>query len=116
MSDPNIEIDLDELLKDVTVPSTGTTQGASAPRTPDFSILDDIPVNTSSFNVPTAPDISALDDILMLSKHKESVGEKEREAHEVDLTLKEFADIKDFFAEKPHSFFDSADFYKKSFI
>lgn len=114
MSDPNIEIDLDELLKDVTVPSADGTQGATPPppRTPNFSILDDIPVNTSTHNT-VVPDISAFDDILMLSKHKETIGEKEREAYEVDLTLKEFPDVKAFFNDNAHHLFDTADFYKK---
>ena len=105
MSDPNIEIDLDELLKDVAIPAGQANSGSSI----------DLPLPSISPSAPYAsPEgLSSLDDILMLSQHKETIGEKEREAFEVDLTLKEFPEVTKFFAETGHKLFDSTNFYKK---
>lgn len=109
MSDPNIEIDLEELLRGVTPPQT----------TNDTSLLDsltaDLP-STRPSNIAVesyTPSVPALDDVLMLSKHRETVGEKARDPSEVDLTLKEYPEVKKFFNDTPHTFFDTTDFYKK---
>jgi len=100
VSDSNIEIDLDELLKDVSVPQDVASSSSVLSTGGDFSVANTV-------------DMSAFDDILMLSKHKESIGEKERESWEVDLTLKSFPEVKDFFSEKSHRLFDGTDFYQK---
>jgi len=120
VSDPNFEINLDELLKDVTVPTgtqpTGATLtgvGSDFPKSPDFPLSPSLPTDLPSASPSLSPDLSSLDDILMLSKHKASVGEKERDASEVDLTVKEFPDVKKFFEDTGHKLFDSAAFYKK---
>ena len=113
MSDTDFEINLDDLLKDVTIQSGG--KGSSnLPASPDFPTSPDLSTDLSSFSANSAsPDLSDLDDILMLSHHKESVGEKERDASEVDLTMKEFPDVKKFFEDEGHKLFDTAEFYKK---
>ncbi|MGP1438721.1 MAG: hypothetical protein ACTTKH_06590 [Treponema sp.] len=49
----------------------------------------------------------------MLSKHRETVGEKARDPSEVDLTLKEFPEVKKFFSDNGHKLFDTTAFYKK---
>ena len=90
MSDPNIEIDLEELLRGVTPPQT----------TNDTSLLDELTADlpsTRSNNIAFesySPNVPALDDVLMLSKHRETIGEKARDPSEVDLTLKEFPEVK----------------------
>ena len=114
MSDPNIEIDLEELLRGVTPPQN----------TDVAPLLDSLPTDITqsqsslevasqvSFDVPS-PNVPDLDDILMLSKHRETIGEKARDPSEVDLTLKEFPEVKKFFKDSPHHLFDTTDFYKK---
>ena len=92
MSDQNIEINLDELLKNVTIPTGNKEQQNDALDLPNVSVNpnNNISLDIPPLDFPKTNDISSLDDILMLSKHKEGIGKKERDASEVDLTLKEF--------------------------
>ena len=109
MSDPTIEIDLEELLRGVTPPQNSDASSLLE------ELVADLPISSSA-RVPiehSTPNVPDLDDILMLSKHRETIGEKARDPSEVDLTLKEFPEVKKFFNDKPHNLFDTADFYKK---
>lgn len=49
----------------------------------------------------------------MFSKSREAIGEKARDPSEVDLSETSFPKVTKTYAEHGHSFFDSADFYKK---
>jgi len=109
VSDPTIEIDLEELLRGVTPPQNSDASSLLE------ELVADLPISSSA-RVPiehSTPNVPDLDDILMLSKHRETIGEKARDPSEVDLTLKEFPEVKKFFNDKPHNLFDTADFYKK---
>ncbi len=88
--DLTTEIDLDDLLKDVVVPSDSDLEFDEFPK-----------VKVGGINQAT-----------MLSKAPEAVGDKRRDASEVDLTLTGFETVEKFFSDKPHSLFDSAEFYK----
>ncbi len=115
MSDQNIEINLDELLKNVTIPTGNKEQQNDSLDLPNVSVNpnNNISLDIPPLDFPKTNDISSLDDILMLSKHKEGIGKKERDASEVDLTLKEFPEVKKFFEDSPHHLFDTTNFYKK---
>ena len=77
---------------------------------PDLAaLLEDIPV------APSAPSLDLFDDLgddILLSTAPEASGSSERTASRVDLTVKEFPKIEHFYNDTPHTYFDSADFYK----
>ncbi len=108
--DSTTDIDLDELLKDVTVPDSSkksNNSSSSSSNVANFDILD-IPV----VNTPEVPTGVGFHKDVMLSKAPEAIGERRRDASEVDLTLTEFEKVDKFYNEKPHTLFDSANFYK----
>ncbi|MGP1576136.1 MAG: hypothetical protein ACTTH7_01360 [Treponema sp.] len=78
---------------------------------PDLAaLLEDIPVAPSKTPLDLFPDIG---DDIMLSSSPEASGGEERDASRVDLTVKEFPKIEQFYSDIPHTYFDSTDFYKK---
>ena len=80
---------------------------------PDLAaLLEDIPVAPSA---PASP-LDLFDDInddILLSASPQASGSLEPSPARVDLTVKAFPKIERFYNEKPHTYFDSADFYKK---
>ena len=80
---------------------------------PDLAaLLEDIPVAPST---PASP-LDLFDDIsddILLSASPQASGSLEPSPARVDLTVKAFPKIERFYNEKPHTYFDSADFYKK---
>ena len=80
---------------------------------PDLAaLLEDIPVAPSA---PASP-LDLFDDInddILLSASPQASGSLEPSPARVDLTVKAFPKIEHFYNEKPHTYFDSADFYKK---
>ena len=103
--DSTTEIDLDELLKDVVMPSgSDTSQSPPAPGGFDFDINQANPF----------PDIKTggLSKETMFSMAPEARGEKKRDPSEPDLTLTHFEKVEKFFADTPHKLFDTAEFYK----
>ena len=99
------EIDLDELLKDVTVTSYDEIP---ANNTPQNVVLDMEPEEVSISPVKE----SALSNATMFSKAPEASGGKLRDASEVDLSLTHFEKVEKFFSDTPHNLFDSSEFYK----
>ena len=99
------EIDLDELLKDVTVTSYDEIP---ANNTPQNVVLDMEPEEVS---IPPVKE-SALSNATMFSKAPEASGGKLRDASEVDLSLTHFEKVEKFFSDTPHNLFDSSEFYK----
>lgn len=79
---------------------------------PDLAaLLEDIPV------APSAPSLDLLDDMggdeVLFATAPEASGSAERTASRVDLTVKEFPKVERFYNDTPHTYFDSADFYKR---
>ena len=78
---------------------------------PDLAaLLEDIPV------APSAPSLDLFDDIgndTHLSASPEASGSQEPSPARVDLTVKAITKIEQFYNKTPHTYFDSADFYKK---
>ncbi|TYT78855.1 hypothetical protein [Treponema phagedenis] len=71
---------------------------------PDLlALLDDVPPVMSG----------GLNDIPMLSQSREASGLAAKDASEVDLTEAGFPEIKEFSNKKPHTLFDTAEFYKQ---
>ncbi|AGT43629.1 hypothetical protein TPE_1133 [Treponema pedis str. T A4] len=106
LMDSTTEIDLDELLKDVVVPAKGGTGSASMPDSQNFSFNDD--------SKTVFPEIKTggISKDTMFSNAPEAIGERRRDASEVDLALTGFEKIEKFYEDKPHTLFDSSEFYK----
>ncbi len=106
--DSTTEIDLDELLKDVVMPTSGDDDEgfAAKPLSVPFTFDDDPQT--------VFPDIKAggINRDTMFSKAPEAIGERRRDASEVDLTLTAFEKVEKFYEDTPHTLFDSTDFYK----
>lgn len=78
---------------------------------PDLAaLLEDIPV------APSSPSLDLFDDIgddILLSTAPEASGGLEPDPSRVDLTVKTFPKVERFYNDTPHTYFDSADFYKR---
>lgn len=78
---------------------------------PDLAaLLEDIPV------APSKPALDLFDDIsddILLSASPQASGSWEPDPSRVDLTVKAFPKVEHFYHDTPHSYFDSADFYKR---
>ncbi|EMB44564.1 hypothetical protein [Treponema denticola] len=103
--DSTTEIDLDELLKDVVMPS-----GDTSVQPPPVSSGFDFDVGQRA----PFPDIKAggLSRDTMFSMAPEARGEEKRDPSEPDLTLTHFEKVEKFFSDTPHTLFDTAEFYK----
>jgi hypothetical protein len=103
--DSTTEIDLDELLKDVVMPS-----GDTSVQPPPVSSGFDFDVGQRA----PFPDIKAggLSRDTMFSMAPEARGEAKRDPSEPDLTLTHFEKVEKFFSDTPHTLFDTAEFYK----
>lgn len=103
--DSTTEIDLDELLKDVVMPS-----GDTSVQPPPVSSGFDFDVGQRA----PFPDIKAggLSRDTMFSMAPEARGEEKRDPSQPDLTLTHFEKVEKFFSDTPHTLFDTAEFYK----
>lgn len=103
--DSTTEIDLDELLKDVVMPS-----GDTSVQPPPVSSGFDFDVGQRA----PFPDIKTggLSKDTMFSMAPEARGEAKRDPSEPDLTLTHFEKVEKFFSDTPHTLFDTAEFYK----
>lgn len=102
----DVEIDLDELLKDVAVPSAADIPAGNTPSIPQDFPLDFEP------DAPISMGGGALSGATMFSKAPEASGGRLRDASEVDLSLTHFEKVEKFFSDTPHHLFDSSEFYK----
>lgn len=103
--DSTTEIDLDELLKDVVMPS-----GDTSVQPPPVSSGFDFDVGQRA----PFPDIKTggLSRDTMFSMAPEARGEEKRDPSQPDLTLTHFEKVEKFFSDTPHTLFDTAEFYK----
>ena len=74
------------------------------------ALLEDIPVASSA---PSLGLFDSIGDDILFSTAPAASGSSEPTPSRVDLTVKEFPKVEHFYRDTPHTYFDSADFYKK---
>lgn len=79
---------------------------------PDLAaLLEDVPAVSQTPDTPLFDDTN---DVTPLSTSPEASGLTESCPANVDLTVKSFPKVNHFYNEVPHTYFDSADFYKRA--